>query len=861
MVSKVALVRKLQRFLLYMRWGAIVVLSICFLSLVFLASKVFWDLERQRTAGTDNIQWTLTHAQVEYLTFLSALERHLHSPDGPLAAPADFSEVRRYFDIFYSRIDTFRNAQLFSSLREVPDFAQPLSIITGFVDQTASLMDGPDTVLEREIEAIWRNASQIGVDVRSLPLRGIAFFAAKGDADRAATAATLKRMAILSILLLFGLALASFYLSNINGLTRRQRDELRQANERMNTILSTSLDGVIVSDIDGVVLEFNSAAEDIFGYSVEEAKGCHIGDLIVPPHLRELHKQGMRRMRQNGERRVVGQGRVQLQGMRKNKEVFPLELALKSAHSAGKEIIIAFLRDISDAVAAQEELISARDRALAGERAKADFLAVMSHEIRTPLNGLLGNLSLLSNMSPTRDQRQILQNMDLSGQVLLTHVDSVLDITRFEAGKLSIDREPVDLGELLQGIVDGQSGNAASRGNAITWQWSGPSSPWVAVDHHRLRQVLLNLVGNAIKFSENGKVTIEVEINGAGGDEQSPVYEFRVIDTGVGIDEADHDRVFEDFFKHDASFDRSGDGTGLGLGIARRFTKAMGGEIGVESSLGKGSVFWIRLPLEQVDPAIPKQKMDAFKEWVRGLDVLVVEDNPVNLAVITKMLEIDEHRVTAAMNGYDGLMAANAQRFDAILMDISMPVMDGLTATRKIRAGAGKSANVPIVAVSANVLPQSVHAYREAGMNAFVGKPLSLPNLREALTSLFETGNGSAENTGGKDDLDPLAAMRQDLGEEMFQTFLARFVREADELMERFSRPAFADHDLAGLAEDSHRLASSAAMYGCLEMRDVLVQIEVAAMADEKERVCALAEQAKTIWASACESLPRSFDA
>lgn len=856
MVSAVALARNWHRFRFFIGRGAIVVFSVCFLSLVLLSTKVFWDLERERSADSDNVQWTLTHAEVEYLTFLKALERHMHSDGGPLPPPPDFSELRLGFDIFFSRIDIFAHAQLFAPLRDMPGFAQPLAAIKAFAERTAPLIDSPDAVLEGQIPAIWTDASEIGAQVRSLPLEGISFFARQAVADRAETTATIKSMAVLSIVLLIVLALASFYLLNINGLTRRQRDELRQANERMNTILTTSLDGVIVSDSDGVVLEFNAAAEAIFGYSAEEAKGCHVGDLIVPPELREQHNEGLRRMRETGERRVVGKGRVQLQGMRKNEEVFPLELALKSAHSDGKEIIIAFLRDISDTVAAQAELISARDRALAGEKAKADFLAVMSHEIRTPLNGLLGNLSLLNNMNPTRDQKQILHAMDLSGQVLVNHVDSVLDIARFEAGKLSLYREPVDLSKLLQDIVDAQSGNAASRGNAITWQWSGPASPWVATDQHRLRQILLNLVGNAIKFSENGRVTLEVELNDVGGGDHPPVYEFRVIDTGVGIAEADHETVFEDFFTQDASFNRTRDGTGLGLGIARRFTKAMGGEIGVESSPGEGSVFWIRLPLEQVDPAVPKLKQAPSKERIRGLNLLIVEDNPVNLAVISRMLEMDGHRVTTATNGHDGLMAAEAQRFDAILMDISMPVMDGLAATRRIRAGEGKSADVPIIAVSANVLPQAVHGFREAGMNAFVGKPLSLSTLRQALSSLFQAEPDDAEEAEVADRVDVISAMRRDLGEDVFRTFLARFVSEVDDLMERLSHPASTRGDLSSLAAESHKLASSAAMYGCLDMRDILVQIEMAAVSDAREQVHALARQARVMWASARKRLP-----
>lgn len=846
-----AFLNSLHRYRLWLGWAMGGALMLACIILVVLTSQVVWGLERQRTASSDNVQWTLTQAEVEHLALLHALEQHLHDPEGPIPVPSDLSGVRRQFDVFYSRIDTLAHSNLYAPLREIPEFARPLAAVTSFLDDTAPLIDGPDAALRREISAIWGDARDIRGPVRNLSLQGLAYFATTSDLQRADTTLTLKRLAVLSVALLVVLALVSSYLLYVNGITNRRRVELGQANERMQTILSTSLDAVIVSNAKGEVIEFNPAAEAIFGYSANEAKGRTIGDLIVPPELRALHNAGMKRMLEGGEKRVVGHGRVQLKGMRKSGEVFPVELALQSAYAADREIIIAFLRDISTSVAAQEELIAARDRALAGEKAKADFLTVMSHEIRTPLNGLLGNLSLLRNMNAARDQKQILQNMDLSGQVLLNHVDTVLDIARFEAGKLSVQRAPIDLGQFVQDIVDSQSSSAAARGNTIEWQWVGPASPWVVTDQQRLRQVLLNLVGNAIKFTENGRVAIEVADLGEGG--QAPLYEFRVIDTGVGIAAADHERIFEDFHTHDPSFGRSAGGTGLGLGIARRFTQAMGGEIGVESTPGEGSVFWVRLPMEQVDPAAPDGQAASRPKGMTGLDLLVVEDNEVNLAVICKMLEIDKHKVTVARNGKEGVDAAGAHRFDAILMDISMPVMDGPTATRRIRAGAGKSANVPILAVSANVLPQAVQGFREAGMDAFVGKPLSHSTLRKALAAMLITANG--EEAGVDEGADPLTAMRRELGDKVFAQFLARFIDEADEMMARLTQPLMSEADLQALAEESHKVAGSAAMYGLLDMRDILVDVEMAALAGEREKLVAHAQRARASWTNARKRL------
>jgi len=831
-------------------------MSAIFILTLSLSSEVISDLERQRSASSDNVQWTLTQVEVEHLSLLNALEHHMHAPEGPLPIAADLDEVRRQFDIFYSRVDTLRSSRLFDDLRQDPEFAEPLEAVTGFLERTVPRIDGPDAELEDGIVSIWEDARTIRGDVRDLAVGGLSHFARTADARRDDTARTLAHLAALSAGLLLALALVSLYLLYVNNVTRRRGDALGRANHRMNTILSTSLDGVIVTDAEGRVLEFNPAAETIFKYSLEEARGRTIGKLIVPPDMRDADGVDMRRMRWGGEQPIVGRGRIQLEAMRATGELFPAELALQSAHDGDEEIVIGFVRDISKRKANEAELISARDRALAGEKAKADFLAVMSHEIRTPLNGLLGNLSLLKNARPTQEQTRFIHNMEVSGQVLLNHVDTVLDISRFEAGKLSVKRETADLGALMQEIVDGQSGNAASRGNVIEWQWVGPARPWVTTDTQRLRQILLNLVGNAIKFTENGRVSLEVEVAEPGDDGETPVYEFRVIDTGIGIAEEHLERVFEDFHTRDASLGRSAGGTGLGLGIARRFAKAMGGDIGVESTPGEGSVFWVRLPLKEGTATARTRRDTRTPGPVEGLELLVVEDNPINLEVIRNMLKIDGHRVTEARDGKSGVEAAMARRFDAILMDISMPVMDGPTATRHIREGGGPSSDVPILAVSANVLPDAVEGFREAGMNAFLGKPINLSALRQALAAVTGAEGGAAAETEEAGETQ-LASIRANLGEAAFAGLAAQLVEEGDALIPRLARPGRTEAALNELAAECHKFAGSAAMFGALEMRDVLVEFETAAKAGEVDALATLAHRAKGVWSRARERLTR----
>ncbi|MDW3224381.1 MAG: ATP-binding protein [Paracoccaceae bacterium] len=819
---------------------------------VFLGRQVFSDLEHQRSANSDNVQWTLTQVEVEYLSFLNTLE-HLQHITEEVGQPAELGEIRRDFDIFYSRVDTLRSARLFRSLRETPEFSGPLMAVSGFLEDAVPVIDADDGTLSSQSDAILQRGEALRGDVRALSVAGLGYFAQQSDDRRADTARTLAQLATFSGALLLALTAASIYLLFVNREIRRGSESLAQVNQRMNTVLSTSLDAVIVSDKSGDVLAFNPAAEAIFGYRADEVMGRPIGDLIVPKHLRDAHQAGMERMRQGGEMHVVGKGRVQLEAMRANGEIFPVELALQFAKDGDYEIIISFIRDISRRVSDEKELINARDKALAGQKAKDEFLTVMSHEIRTPLNGILGNLSLLKNTRLTKDQKQFARNMEISGEVMLNHVNSVLDVARYESGKLSLEEKALNLSVLLQDISDSQGGHAAQNNNVLRWQWVGDARPWVKADAHRVRQIILNLVGNAIKFTHGGQVTVEIEVTGQSVGPDKPIYEIRVIDTGVGLSEGELETVFEDFQTGDTSLNRTSGGTGLGLGIARRLTRSMGGDIGVESVPGEGSVFWVHLPLAASEPMEKSYTGTTAHDAEVALDLLVVEDNEINRLVIQKMLEQEGHRVTTASDGRSGVELAGAHAFDAVLMDISMPVMDGLTATRRIREGAGLSAEAPIIAVSANVLPDAVEKFHDVGMNAFVSKPIDIANLRKALRIVTSHGVGGFD---AETEVAPLEQMRADLGEATFDRLLSEFVDQTDALMGQLKKAAWQHDGQQALKMECHRIAGSAALFGLESLREVLIQTENAIEQSAHDELTLLTHRAKGLWATARKRLP-----
>ncbi|PPB80706.1 PAS domain S-box-containing protein [Albidovulum inexpectatum] len=834
---------------------------ICLLSIVTLGQAVMRDLNLLRQASSDNVQWTLSQAEVEFLYFEKALDHALVAPGD------DRSPVVTKFDVFYSRINTLAHGALYADLREIPDFMAPLRQIQDFLDQAVPVIDAIDSAPIARLQQLEEASEKIAPVVRQLSNAGLFHFAAQSDLRRNGIAVTLQRLALATAAMIGALGLMALHSFRLGRAAQNSAQALEQAWLRLNTVVQTSLDAVIVTDRHGRVLEFNPAAERIFGYRFIDIEGRKLGDLIVPPDQRQAHEDGLRRMNESGETRVIGAGRVQMTAMRANGETFPVEMALESAGPEDNRIVIGFLRDITARLAAERELVEARDRALAGEKAKAEFLAMMTHEIRTPLNGVIGSLSLLQETALTDRQRRYVNNMALSAQQLMHHVNTVLDIARFESGIVEAAERPTHLGRLVQDIVDAQEGHAARNGNSLQWSWESEPRDWVMADAVRLQQILLNLVGNAIKFTRNGRVAIELEALPDCDQPGKTCIEFRVIDTGIGIPESAQARIFEDFQSVEPSLQRQTGGTGLGLGIVRRLVTAMGGEYGVESEPGQGSVFWVRLPLAPAEPSEDARPARASAGRSRPLDVLLVEDNEINRELAREMLELEGHRVTTAPDGLAGVSAANDHRYDLILMDISMPVMDGLEACRRIRMGEGRSRNSPIVALSANVLPQMRDRILQAGMSGFLGKPMRVEDLRALLARIDAPADQPADDTAPsrQDPADPApegpAAKdraprdRTDDGhapgqppDPVIARLRDRFRQETDAL---FDWLATSPQDVAEIAARCHKIAGSAAAFGHLALRDALVAIETrAAQGAGPADLAPLVDAARAAWLS-----------
>lgn len=417
-----------------------------------------------------------------------------------------------------------------------------------------------------------------------------------------------------------------------------------------------------------------------------------------------------------------------------------------------------------------EELREAQFKAVAANRGKSQFLANMSHELRTPFNGMMGMLSLLEGTPISPEQSDYIKTAQSSANHLLTLLNDILDISALEAGKMNLKPAPVHLPRLLYEVNALMQAHAASKGLEFAVRLVGPVLPWVQADETRVKQILFNLVNNAVKFTERGSVSLTVRHTVM--EDGNIAVNFAVKDTGIGMDEAALAKLFQRFYQVDSSATRKFGGTGLGLEISQSLARMMGGDITVVSEVGVGSEFTasMRFPLCEAPAGMPEavgsapaaaapaalaapleaplQAIERAVEPVQAAApanaakprILVVEDHPINQKLVGVLLDRMGCHVTFCENGQLGVDMVAKEPFDLILMDVNMPVMDGLTATRTIRAMEGLVAKTPIVVFTADVMNEANEMARAAGADDFLGKPVKVDRLRETIQKYLRAG-------------------------------------------------------------------------------------------------------------------------
>ncbi len=409
--------------------------------------------------------------------------------------------------------------------------------------------------------------------------------------------------------------------------------------------------------------------------------------------------------------------------------IFALVITLLGAGLAARFVHLPMERFV---IRAQTEIEHNQRRAEAASEAKSMFLATMSHEIRTPLNGVLGLADVLRDTHLDKEQSRMVTMIQSSGQALLQLINDVLDLAKIEAGKVELKYEDCDVHALCQETAELFSGQAAKKGVTLTVHAAPNAEGWyVNSAPQALRQVLANLVGNAVKFTEQGAIELHLEDSAPAQGEERRL-RIAVKDDGIGIEPSALERIFDQFEQADSSTTTQFGGTGLGLSIVRRMSEALGGQIHVESLLGEGSEFVLELPVRKAKPVVTET---APKEtWHFAKRVLVADDNRVNQVVARKILENLGCEVISAADGLEAVDRAASWAPDLILMDVRMPMMDGLQATRAIRADTRhKAATVPIIGLSANARSEHREEASEAGMSGYVQKPVNRHALKAEL--------------------------------------------------------------------------------------------------------------------------------
>ena len=499
--------------------------------------------------------------------------------------------------------------------------------------------------------------------------------------------------------------------------------QTRDSEERFRLLADNTNDIVSESDLTGRFTYLSSAVDKVSGYSVEESLGRQALDFVHPDDRERVRIEIAEALASADGRRI------EHRHVRKDGEVIWVEsrpTLVLDPESQQPIAVRDVLRDVTERKNYEAALEVARDAALAATKAKSDFLSNMSHEIRTPLTSIIGFAGLLERMPDLPPAaRTYSKRIVTGGNALLLVVNDILDLARIESGHIQIEKLAFDLRSLVVESVELVDAQASAKGLSVSVEWADDPPAAVIGDPARLRQILLNYLTNAIKFTPCGSITVSVHYDRDAGGK----LRLLVSDTGIGISPDRVDALFERFEQADNSISRQYGGTGLGLAIVKQLAEMMGGSVGVESEVGSGSTFCVEVPTPSVDLiATPAEPAD-FPTWVEPFRILIVDDLAVNRELIRTILEPFDVKIHEAADGFDAIDIASRTRVDLILMDIQMPRMDGLEATRVIRGTAGPNCRTPIVALTAATLPAQLEASRLAGMNDHLAKPFDIKRM------------------------------------------------------------------------------------------------------------------------------------
>jgi PAS domain S-box-containing protein len=524
---------------------------------------------------------------------------------------------------------------------------------------------------------------------------------------------------------------------------RKAQEALELSESRRIAFKEASLDGIIAYDAEQGITEFNPSMEKMIGISRQEALGKSFEQVIAPERLRTAHRADMDTYLTTGKSQFVGQ-QAETVLCRRNGSEFPADVSVTAVHAEGTTYFIATIRDISNQKAAAEELRSAKESAESASRAKSEFLANMSHEIRTPMNGILGMAELALDTKLEPEQREYLQMVKSSADGLLVVINDILDFSKIEAGKLDLELIPFEIRLALLDTLKTLAIRAHKKGIELTVDIPAAVPEQIVGDPTRLRQVLVNLVGNSIKFTQTGEIKVRVEIEAL--EPASAVLHFTVEDSGIGIPAEKLKTILEPFTQADSSTTRRYGGTGLGLSISKRLVDLMGGRFWVESVAGTGSTFHFTASFGLGTP-VAHQPVPSLQKMT-GASVLIVDDNSTNRRILVEMLNNWKMSPTEAAGGDAALTmlqeAASAQQpFPLVLLDAHMPDVDGFALAEKIRENP-VLAGATIMMLSSDLASGDRERCRSLGIATSIVKPIQQSELLDAILSTLSLSKNPA---------------------------------------------------------------------------------------------------------------------
>ncbi len=631
--------------------------------------------------------------------------------------------------------------------------------------------------------------------------------------------------------------------------------ELQQAESQLRATFDTMTDALVVVDETGIIQQANRTTTAIFGYKTEELLGRDLAILLAKVDTIgdvELWFSGLL----VGTTKKMG-ALAESSGISKMGKVFPIELSVTGMRIANQREYTVVMRDISERKANEVRLRNARDEAEQANRTKSEFLGNMSHELRTPMNAVIGMTDLVLDSELNREQRHHLSIVSKSAHSLLSLLNEILDLTKLERGSMEIELLTFEVRQAVQAAISMVELQAKKKGLAMSCEMSSSVSNLIVGDPARLRQVLINLVGNAIKFTEEGEVTVRVMAEQGKQD----YLHFVVEDTGIGIEESRIEQIFKPFVQSDGSISRRYGGTGLGTTISRQLVEKMGGEIWVESELGKGSKFHFTLYLPPADEDAVSDYQAQIEvmhyQSKRPLKVLLAEDVAVNAELIQTRMGREGHQIVWAEDGALAVEAYEEEqgKFDLVFMDIHMPNMNGYQAAEAIRTyNERHGVHTPVIALTASGMGQDMEKCREAGMDGFVIKPVDFMLLRAEMARLLPDDFEKADPVSGITEVEgiehsestpsPLDSLRnlvdiegalENWGDEALYT---KMVRQFPEQWSHFCRDLaemVQKHQLEEAHSAVHKLRGVSGGLGMTGVFHAAQDLETAVRANEQE--------------------------